>query len=693
MLKINAIKIDITTVDGEYGFEQTFEKGLNIIRGNNSSGKSSMFQAILYALGLEELLGGRNEKTMQSVLKDMVEYPDGVFHKILQSHVYLEILNNDTITVKRSIISPNESSKLIDVYHGALLTGSNKNLKKQSMYIHDKGGASDNTFGFHFFLADFLNWEMPEVTNVQGQYTRLYIQQIAPGFIVEQKSGWADFFATMPNYGIKQAASRVIEFLLNMDIFDIQKKKQEIGYKEERLREQWKNVFFQMDGISRDSRFKLQGVTEKPALINEDEICLIKDTEFGSIGIEDELSNNKHEYLLLCNDKIKSVGENIEVNEKQLKKLQDTLNLKSLQYDLISSDYTVSEEQLKQYERQLQEVKSDLIKNKNALKVVGLGGEIGSEVSASICPTCHQHIEDTLLPQDVKQVPMRLDDNIKYLESEKMMIEKYIEGQRNILKEKQRKQDLLREELSEIRTNIRRIKADLTTDSRMPSVAEIERRLNLKKRIEFFEKRIEEFEDLKKQIKSLSFEYKTILTEKKRINDGYSDNDIKKIKEVENNFRESIRDFQYESKPVNTISISQENYLPLTKLDTGEIYNIRFDSSASDFIRCLWAYYISLMQTSIRYQGNHPKLLMFDEPKQQDMSEEGFRVFLHKLSEYKDEQIFVFASFENKNESFDSVTNGIDFNLVKIDGKLIKPMAESDDRGVRPSLYQVRGDN
>ena len=243
MLKINAIKIDIVTTDGSFGYEQAFGNGLNIIRGNNSSGKSSLFQAILYALGLEELLGGKNEKTMQSVLKDMIEYPDGIFHKILQSYVYLEIMNNEIVTIKRSIVSPSESPKLIDVYFGALLSGENKSLKTQAMFIHDKGGASDDTYGFHLFLAKFLGWEMPEVTNVTGQRTHLYIQQIAPAFIIEQKSGWSDFFATMPYYGIKQATSRVIEFILNMDIFENQKQKQEINYQEDILRERWKNVY------------------------------------------------------------------------------------------------------------------------------------------------------------------------------------------------------------------------------------------------------------------------------------------------------------------------------------------------------------------------------------------------------------------------------------------------------------------
>ena len=115
MLKINAIKIEITTPDGLYGFAQNFQKGLNIIRGNNSSGKSSLFQAILYALGLEELLGGKNEKTMQSVLKDQVEFPDSELHKIIQSDIYLEIENEEAITIKRAIISPTDSPKLVNV--------------------------------------------------------------------------------------------------------------------------------------------------------------------------------------------------------------------------------------------------------------------------------------------------------------------------------------------------------------------------------------------------------------------------------------------------------------------------------------------------------------------------------------------------------------------------------------------------
>lgn len=675
MMKINAIKIKIVTPDGLYGFEQSFQKGLNIIRGNNSSGKSSLFQAILYALGLEELLGGKNEKTMQSVLKDQVEFPDSDFHQILQSEVFLEIENNEVITVSRSIISPTDSPKLVNVYYGSLLTGDNKNLKKQSMFIHDKGGAADDVYGFHAFLSRFLGWNMPEVINNQGQSSHLYIQQIAPTFMIEQKSGWSDFFATMPYYGIKQATSRIIEYILNMDVFENQRRKTELNYREEQIKEEWKTLFIHIANIARDTRYNLQGLNEKPSILNINEVLLLKDTETGTIDILTELSTFKREYARLNTIKVKSIGDSAELYEEQLNTLQYSLAQKSISYDIMNSDLLLCEQQLEEYKEQLQDVNSDLKKNRNALKIIDLGGEIQSEVAFLICPTCHQHIEDSLLPNSIQEIPMGINENIQYLESKKKMIEKYIEGQVLKCNGLRKNMETIRLDLANLRSQIRSIKKDLTEDNRLPSISEIEYRLNLKKKIELFERKINEFEKLKDQLNSLSKEYTKLLYQKKTFAvNAYSANDIKKIKDLDSYFKTALQDFEYESKPISTIRISDVDYLPLTQLETGEKYNIRFDSSASDFIRCLWAYYIALMQTSLKNNGNHPNLLMFDEPKQQDMSEDGFRTFMRKLSEFTSEQILVFASFENKDESFVSTTEGLTYNLIHIKEKLIKPL-------------------
>ena len=114
-------------------------------------------------------------------------------------------------------------------------------------------------------------------------------------------------------------------------------------------------------------------------------------------------------------------------------------------------------------------------------------------------------------------------------------------------------------------------------------------------------------------------------------------------------------------------------------MENGEIksYNIRFDSSASDFVRCIWAYTCGLYKVSKKYGSNHPKLLMFDEPKQQDIALKSFHEFLSELSTYDEAQVLVFASFENSDEPYRAATNGLEFHLNFIEGKLIKPMEKN----------------
>lgn len=67
-------------------------------------------------------------------------------------------------------------------------------------------------------------------------------------------------------------------------------------------------------------------------------------------------------------------------------------------------------------------------------------------------------------------------------------------------------------------------------------------------------------------------------------------------------------------------------------------------------------------------------LLIFDEPKQQDMAIGNFKSFLTELSQFQQQQVIVFASFENSNSSFAEATQGLNFSLNRIDEKLIKPL-------------------
>lgn len=122
MLKINAIKLEINTTAGLFFAELNFSNGLNIIRGDNTTGKSSMFRSILYGLGLEELLGGKNAGVMPYVLREHVEY-EGKEYKVLQSFVFLEFSNGqEVVTTKRSVICEGRMPQLVEVIKGEYLT-------------------------------------------------------------------------------------------------------------------------------------------------------------------------------------------------------------------------------------------------------------------------------------------------------------------------------------------------------------------------------------------------------------------------------------------------------------------------------------------------------------------------------------------------------------------------------------------
>ena len=682
MLKIRALKIEINTTSGLFGAEYKFENGLNIIRGDNTSGKSSLFQSIIYGLGFEELLGGKNEKTMQSVLKDQVEFPRDTRHNITQSFVYLEIENKEIVTIKRSVASPTRKSQLLDVYYGALLTGDNQALESRQMWVHDAGAASDELYGFHLFLTEFLGFNLPEVVTAKGDLHKLYLQQIAPAFIIEQKTGWSDFFATMPYFGMRNTEQRVVEFLLNLDVFENEKRKQQLSSAKQNINNRWQNLFTKFQNLADRSGGKLIGLENNPSIINNYSgiyISLIRDDK--PITLADLNEIQKTELAVLENQQTVTVGNKLSQNEIALNKLNDKLNQVTLNFELLSPELNFDKEKLKQYEKQIVAVQDDLRKNKGALKINKLGGDLPTTTAKNICPTCEQDLKDSLLPSDIQQVPMRIEDNISYLDSQERMIKVYIEGQQKTINEKENKLKDYKALAVEIRQRIRDLKKELVQDERLPSVIEIEKRIDLKRKVEFFNKVLESLSPLREDLKNLSSEYEKILNSESSLpKDFFSELDRQKLSTLKDNFIQLLKIFNYQSKPFEAIRISTDTYLPVAqKTDAEQFYNIKFDSSASDFIRCIWAYTTALLKTSIAYDTNHPRLLVFDEPKQQDMSKDSFKKFLNQLSNFKEQQVILFASFENSDESFAEATEGLIYSINKIDELLIRPITTNDN--------------
>ena len=96
-LTLKGLKINISTNDGIFGQCLLFQKGLNLIRAENTSGKTTIISSIIYALGVEAVLSAKQGNTvLKSVLKEKIDFENKTYN-VLESYVLLEIENEKKV--------------------------------------------------------------------------------------------------------------------------------------------------------------------------------------------------------------------------------------------------------------------------------------------------------------------------------------------------------------------------------------------------------------------------------------------------------------------------------------------------------------------------------------------------------------------------------------------------------------------
>ncbi|EOH73423.1 hypothetical protein [Enterococcus malodoratus] len=70
-------------------------------------------------------------------------------------------------------------------------------------------------------------------------------------------------------------------------------------------------------------------------------------------------------------------------------------------------------------------------------------------------------------------------------------------------------------------------------------------------------------------------------------------------------------------------------------------FDLKADSSASDNIRTIWSYTLSLLKISNMYNGNHLGFVIFDEPKQHSIHEKDMIEFFNQAMLFHNNQIII----------------------------------------------------
>lgn len=634
-MRVNRLKINVQTVDGVYGFDECFDKKVNFIASfDNTQGKSSCIESIYYCLGVEELIGGSCEKALKPVFRKILLNRSREL-KVLYTDFLLEIQNQESevITIYRNANKENFSSKLVRVYYSSIDNISSENIKYEDMYLHSKGSAT-NTRGFHTFLEGFLRWRLPDVPSYDTEDKKLYLQTIFSAMFIEQKRGWADFLSTLPTYfKIKDPKKRVIEYLLDLDTLESEKLKQEYKLLEQRIKNDWTSKVKLITDSFEKIGFFIEGLPSSP-VTQED--LLEGDVKF--FRLQEGKRTDLSKYIEILNKELDKLLENKTTVKENFEELQNEHTLMSnyiLKNEIVLRELQEKrlflKESIRRLKQNLEIVNKDILNNKDVLKLKKLGSTSEWNVNNNICPTCHQNIEDSLLLHKDISDYMSIEENLQHLESQKDMLEFAKNSHEVDLSKLLKSVKKLELKLQNQRRILRSISNDLFSNENSFSETIVRKRLIIENEIEDIKQKYNLYKQELTGLKALSKEWKELVINKLELpEEGLTNKDQKIINKLRENFIDNLVEFGYSSIDTSSIQISQNKLLPII-----EGFDMKFDSSASDNIRGIWAFTLALLQTSASLNGNHPKIIIFDEPDQQSVVLKDMKNFLTKLQNLK----------------------------------------------------------
>ena len=631
MLRINRIKVKIFTDNGVYGFDTSFDSGLSFLASEeNTCGKSSILAAVYYCLGLEEILGGKGEKVLTSAFKTTIEDGNKTW-SVLQSCAYLEISNGaEVVTLFRTAKMLNRDSRMITVYYGDMDAVDNPKTSSIDTYVHFPNAAI-NEKGFHSFLVKFLYLELPQVTASDDSQRKLYLQLIFSCMFIEQKHGWSDLFSGMPILGIKESKKRVIEFVLKLDTLTNDKKRDQLKIEESLINKEWSECYKSLQIAAERESCSIVNFPIKPRILTETDIKRIS-IKFGDKIVSDTVTELEKQSIEIRQLKPKVI-DNFDELQVELNETEAEISKLSNYIVDCRGQLSIESGSIRTITNNLETISIDLSNNKDAARLRSLGSDLQFEFAKDICPVCHQKINDSLLPNSIDVPVMGIDENIKHLEAQRDMLKFVLISHENHKEELEKEIQSSEARLFTLRRLAQTIRNDLYSINEEYSEAIVYKKITIEKQIESLNKLQQLQHDSIEKLVELSKRWEKYLEDKRALpKNRFTDEDKDKIALLRDVFINNLRKYGYKSiLDLEDISISEESYLPLF-----EGFDMKFDSSASDNIRVIWAFTMALLQVSILKGGNHPTVLIFDEPDQQSTIISDMKSFFENILELTD---------------------------------------------------------
>lgn len=669
-----------------FGRVLDFASGLNLVVGDNTSGKTTLVECLFYALAMEELIEGKPcDKTLDKAVKSQFLYmePDGNLHEWLVKESFVQIqlsnTNEETITVKRKIVSDDKQQNKMYVWQSPILDKM-EHKDCREYYIHNRDDHNtEHNEGFYALLADFADLPIIPVPARNTDKTIFYMQTVFTASYIEQKRGWSDFFANIRSYNIINPKQKLVEYLMgydtNTDLIN------SIGLKEKRkkLENLWNTKVTAVKNYLSYNGLYTDGLqTEiKQQKIELDELRIAVRSE--SVEIYTYKERLKQRIQELENkQKSSQIGNGYEQYLVVLKRYEQHIE----EYKNYCIELVTEADKLDNIREHIKYIESEMKRYDSLRKV----NNIITTLDVKICPTCHQHLpsdtstqsaltssqiqasRDMLSMQRSFLMPMvkRLEAALKNKELNKLYLDKQLRKEEVEVKMMASQNNI---NLYPLSTNEQFELVDCKT--KVVTLDEVE--LHTREQIE--------------QLSHIKNDYQQVCGKIKKLGD--MEEDDLPTAQMLSAFRKLLNKFNYTSNNViNEVFFKEEDttykYLPVIKHGENNEEEIRADSSASDFIRSIWAYYLTLLTESKR----HPGFLVMDEPCQHSMKEESLTHLFEVCASITDKQTILFCSSQPKTEEneeekdeqspnlIEELSNmvkekGLNFNYIGIDPKAI----------------------
>nr|WSX77813.1 hypothetical protein OH826_30625 [Streptomyces sp. NBC_00899] len=682
--RIRAVKLRVNSVAGPLGATVTFNSGLNILRASNSRGKTQSLQAVVYALGLEPMFGPNAGTALGSALTTQIAYgaPERAV-AVQSSWCAVELENaNGVITVQRTVKNSRIQPNLVQVWRGAAITGDPSGLRHEEYFVRESGSAR-NPRGFHRFMADYLDWQLPVIPKYTGGESLLYPEIIFPFLYADQRSWGSAGPRPVTQYQLREPTRRAAEFLLGFAGPETAAQRYRLEDEIKKLRSEWGSKLAAVEATAAAAGGRVVGLPELPvgargrngsrptratATANARLQVLVDEAW---VSDEEVLRTLQEAAAPMPARQVADVGQDL--TRERLSEQERELTRLSTTAKIVEQNLTLNEKQVAILDGRITALADEKVKNQDIKTLLRLGASIDLlDFGTADCPTCHQPLSNVEAGH-VGPV-LDVDATISLLSSQMRTFEEMRRQANEAAAESRASYRAIQRAVDVCRAQIKALQADLVVPEQFPSSGDIAKRVTAEVRLSEFARIRESVQDLLVQMQELAdsiFEVRSKLSDLPNVT-PQEDNRRREV--LQRLVREQLSDFGFSSYGATLVSIDEETLRP-----EREGLNLDTDASASDVVRTKIAYLNGIREAANALRTQHPGFLMLDEPRQHELDEDHFRATLRRLARCSEVGDQVIATSAASVSALSAMLGSARANVIDLGSqRLIRP-AEGDD--------------